>query len=149
MVSSPRISSSSSLGLKSVGTPRISIGPAGYPLNLRDNNIGAEGAGMLAAVLGQCASLAHLHLQGNGIGDEGAGRLAAVLGQCASLAHLNLGGARRGWATETGHPRRQHGCRHRVLSLRLSLSLTACVCGVVVGRARRTDTPKRYKKGGL
>jgi len=46
----------------------------------------------LAAVLGQCASLAHLDLGWNGIGDEGAGRLAAVLGQCASLAHLDLRG---------------------------------------------------------
>ena len=42
-------------------------------------------AGSLAAVLGHCASLAHLNLYGNGIGAEGAGRLAAVLGQCASL----------------------------------------------------------------
>ena len=34
--------------------------------------------------------LAHLNLEMNGIEDEGAGRLAAVLGQCASLAHLSL-----------------------------------------------------------
>ena len=54
-------------------------------LNLRGNRIGAEGAGRLAVVLGQCASLAHLDLRENGIGDEGAGGLAAVLGQCASL----------------------------------------------------------------
>ena len=60
-------------------------------INLSNATIGAEGAGRLAVVLGQCASLAHLDLQGNGIGDEGAGRLAAVLGQCASLAHLDLG----------------------------------------------------------
>ena len=32
---------------------------------------GAEGAGRLAAVLGQCASLAHLDLCRNGIGAEG------------------------------------------------------------------------------
>jgi len=36
-------------------------------------------------VLVQCASLAYLDLYGNEIGAEGAGRLAAVLGQCASL----------------------------------------------------------------
>ena len=53
-------------------------------------NIGAEGAGRLAGVLGQCFSLAELHLGGNGIGAEGAGRLAGVLGQCSSLAELDL-----------------------------------------------------------
>ena len=42
-------------------------------------------------MLGQCASLAHLDLGWNEIGAEGAGRLAAVLGQCASLARLDLG----------------------------------------------------------
>ena len=59
-------------------------------LDLQGCWISDEGAGRLAAVLGQCASLAHLDLQENGIGDEGAGRLAVVLGQCASLAHLDL-----------------------------------------------------------
>ena len=59
-------------------------------LDLSYTNINADGMGRLAAVLGQCASLAHLNLSGNKIGAEGAGRLAAVLGQCASLAHLNL-----------------------------------------------------------
>ena len=57
---------------------------------------GAEGAERLAAVLGQCTSLAHLNLGWNEIGDEGAGRLTAVLGQCASLAHLDLGGNKIG-----------------------------------------------------
>ena len=62
-------------------------------------NIKAHGVGRLAAVLGQCASLAHLDLGGNEIGHEGAGRLwlAAVLGQCASLAHLDLGGNPSSW----------------------------------------------------
>ena len=46
-------------------------------IDLSSARIGAEGAGRLAAVLGQCPSLAHLDLGGNGIGDEGAGRLAA------------------------------------------------------------------------
>ena len=40
-------------------------------------------------MLGQCASLAHLDLSGNGIGAEGAGRLVAVLGQCASFSQKN------------------------------------------------------------
>ena len=54
-------------------------------IDLFNANVQAEGVNRLAAVLGQCASLAHLNLCANKIGDEGAGRLAAVLGQCASL----------------------------------------------------------------
>ena len=54
-------------------------------LDLHGNEIGDEGAGRLAAVLGQCASLAHLNLHANGIGAEGAGRLAAVAKRCPSL----------------------------------------------------------------
>ena len=54
-------------------------------INLSNARIGAEGAGGLAAVLGHCASLAHLNLYGNGIGAEGAGRLAAVAEHCPSL----------------------------------------------------------------
>ena len=60
-------------------------------LDLGRNEIGAEGAGLLAPVLPQCPSLAHLHLGYNNIGAEGAGRLAAVLPRCPSLAHLDLG----------------------------------------------------------
>ena len=63
-------------------------------LDLSYTNINADGMVRLAAVLGQCASLAHLNLVDNEIGDEGARRLAAVLGQCASLAHLDLGNNR-------------------------------------------------------
>jgi hypothetical protein len=61
-------------------------------LNLGYNIIAAEGAGQLAAVLGQCPSLAHLNLRVNVncIRDEGAGQLAAVLGQYRSLTHLDL-----------------------------------------------------------
>ena len=55
-------------------------------INLSNATIRAEGAGRLAAVLGQCASLAHLDLRGNGIGDEGAGRLASVAKHCPSLS---------------------------------------------------------------
>ena len=54
-------------------------------LSLSRNGIGDEGAGRLAAVLGQCASLAHLNLCVNGIGAEGAERLAAVAKRCPSL----------------------------------------------------------------
>ena len=54
-------------------------------INLSNATIRAEGAGRLAAVLGQCASLAHLDLSGNKIGDEGAERLAAVAERCPSL----------------------------------------------------------------
>ena len=54
-------------------------------INLSNATIRAEGAGRLAAVLGQCASLDHLDLHWNGIGAEGAGRLAAVGERCPSL----------------------------------------------------------------
>ena len=54
-------------------------------IDLSNATIRAEGAGRLAAVLGQCASLAHLNLRANGIGAEGAGRLAAVAEHCPSL----------------------------------------------------------------
>ena len=51
-----------------------------------------EGARSLAAVLGQCSSLARLDLRGNMIKAQGARSLASVLGQCSSLAMLDLGG---------------------------------------------------------
>jgi len=38
----------------------------------------------------RCQALAHLDLGYTDIGAEGAGRLAAVLRQCPSLAHLDL-----------------------------------------------------------
>ena len=37
-------------------------------------------------------ALAHLGVRVNGIGADGAGRLAGVLGQCGALAHLDLRG---------------------------------------------------------
>jgi Leucine-rich repeat (LRR) protein len=55
-------------------------------LYLRDNLIGAEGAGAIAAVLAQ-SSLTYLDLRKNSIGDEGARAIAAVLVQ-SSLTHL-------------------------------------------------------------
>lgn len=65
-------------------------------LDLSFLRIGADGTGRLAAVLGQCPSLAHLHLDYNGIGDEGAGWLTKVLGHCPSLTRLDLGFAGSG-----------------------------------------------------
>ena len=47
-------------------------------LSLSDNQIGAEGAGRLAGVLGQCSSLAHLDLSYNGVGDEGRALLSVA-----------------------------------------------------------------------
>eukprot|EP00961_Rhodomonas_salina_P048390 649678-Rhodomonas_salina.1 len=44
-------------------------------LNLRENKLGAKGAGRLAEVLGECKALATLDLSLNRIGVEGAGRL--------------------------------------------------------------------------
>ena len=58
-------------------------------LNLSINNLGTEGVGILAGVLGQCASLTYLGLRDNDIGDERAERLSGVLGQCASLVHID------------------------------------------------------------
>ena len=72
------------------GLDRLSKRANVIALDLCANKIGDEGAGRLEAVLGQCASLAHLILGGNEIEAEGAGRLEAVLGQRASLAHLEL-----------------------------------------------------------
>ena len=43
-------------------------------------DIGSEGAGRLAGMLGQCARLAHLNLNYDSIGEVGAGRLAGVAG---------------------------------------------------------------------
>ena len=48
-------------------------------LDLLSNDIGAERAGRLAGVLGQCTSLTWLELYENNIGDEGKGKLAGVL----------------------------------------------------------------------
>ena len=59
-------------------------------LNLRENDIGPDGAESLAGVLGQCTALAHLDLRYNQIGDSGAESLAGVLAQCTALAHLDL-----------------------------------------------------------
>jgi Ran GTPase-activating protein (RanGAP) involved in mRNA processing and transport len=59
-------------------------------LNLATNNIGPEGAEILARVLPQCPSLTYLNLANNKIGPEGAEILARVLGQCKAMTYLNL-----------------------------------------------------------
>ena len=62
-------------------------------LDLRENEIGDEGAERLAAVLGQCPSLAHLNFEGNGIEAEGSGMPATLLQQYPSFSHLDLEGS--------------------------------------------------------
>ena len=74
------------------GLPNLLAWCSAVRLDLSSCKIGAEGAGSLAGVLGQCSSLATLHLRYNNIGVEGAGRLAGVLGQCSSLTMLDLAG---------------------------------------------------------
>eukprot|EP00961_Rhodomonas_salina_P177087 2387604-Rhodomonas_salina.4 len=44
----------------------------------------------LARTIGDCKTLVHLNLSHNEIGVEGAGVLAGVLGECKSLAHIDL-----------------------------------------------------------
>ena len=73
-----------------VGLPRMLKWLSVTVLKVRGLGLGADGAGRLAGVLGQCAALAHLDLADNYIGADGAGRLAGVLGQCGALAHLDL-----------------------------------------------------------
>jgi hypothetical protein len=60
-------------------------------LDLRDNNIGDEGAHALAAALGDNATLTALHLSHNNIGAEVARALAAALGNNVKLTQLLLG----------------------------------------------------------
>jgi hypothetical protein len=62
-------------------------------LHLFGNNIGAEGAKYIAQVLAQCPNLAELILSMNNIGDEGASYIANALVQsvqCPKLATLDL-----------------------------------------------------------
>ncbi len=77
-----------SLELKEQGVlpqcPALSI------LGLKGNQIGDQGAGVLAGVLPQCPALSTLGLGDNQIGDQGAGRLAGMLPQCRVLSHLYI-----------------------------------------------------------
>ncbi len=59
-------------------------------LHLFGNNIGAEGAKYIAQVLAQCPNFVELILNMNNIGDKGASYIANVLVQCPKLAALNL-----------------------------------------------------------
>jgi Ran GTPase-activating protein (RanGAP) involved in mRNA processing and transport len=51
---------------------------------------------MLAEVLSQCTTLAFLSLDGNQIGDEGAAMLAGALPHCRRLSNIYLGANRIG-----------------------------------------------------
>jgi len=61
-------------------------------LNLKRNNINAEGAVMIVKALEQCRNieLTYLDLSINKIGDTGAARVAKLLRQCPELTHLDL-----------------------------------------------------------
>jgi Leucine-rich repeat (LRR) protein len=61
-------------------------------LNLKRNNINAEGAVMIVKALEQCHNieLTYLDLSINKIGDAGAARVAKLLRQCPKLTHLDL-----------------------------------------------------------
>lgn len=64
--------------------------PSLQKLNLKRNNINADGAAMIAEVLSQCPELSDLDISVNKIGDTGAAKIAKLLGQCPVLSHLNL-----------------------------------------------------------
>jgi Ran GTPase-activating protein (RanGAP) involved in mRNA processing and transport len=61
-------------------------------LNLKRNNINAEGAAMIVKALKQCHNieLTYLDLSINKIGDTGTARVAKLLRQCPKLTHLDL-----------------------------------------------------------
>jgi hypothetical protein len=65
---------------------RYALQPALAHLNLGHNDIGAQGAGRLAEVLGHCASLTHLHLYGNKIRYE----IKALCTQCTNIVQFNF-----------------------------------------------------------
>lgn len=58
-------------------------------------------------MLGKCKALARLDLACNEIGHEGMGRLAEVLGECTALAHLNLSTTRSARMSEEAGGRAQ------------------------------------------
>jgi hypothetical protein len=66
--------------------------PSLQKLNLKRNNISAEGAAMIAKALRRCHNLelTYLDLSINKIGDVGAARVANLLRQCPKLTHLDL-----------------------------------------------------------
>jgi Ran GTPase-activating protein (RanGAP) involved in mRNA processing and transport len=61
-------------------------------LNLKRNNINAEGAAMIVKALEQCHNieLTYLDLSINKIGDTGTARVAELFKQCPKLSHLDL-----------------------------------------------------------
>jgi hypothetical protein len=66
--------------------------PSLQKLNLKRNNISAEGASMIVKALEQCHNLelTYLDLSINKIGDAGAAKVANLLRQCPKLTHLDL-----------------------------------------------------------
>ena len=61
-----------------------------YILDLRHNNIGPDGAVVLASALLSCAQLEQLDLGQNNIGPDGTVSLASALKSCAQLEQLDL-----------------------------------------------------------
>jgi Ran GTPase-activating protein (RanGAP) involved in mRNA processing and transport len=66
--------------------------PSLQKLNLKRNNINAEGSARIVKALEQCHNieLTYLDLSINKIGDAGAARVAELVRQCPKLSHLNL-----------------------------------------------------------
>jgi len=75
------------------GTLRLGVLPESLTcLNLKGNDIDANGATHLADGLKKCTALITLDLGNNAIGPEGAASIAGVLTQCTSITNLNLQG---------------------------------------------------------
>ncbi len=75
------------------GTHRLGVLPESLTcLNLKGNDIDANGATHLADRLKKCKGLITLDLDNNAIGPEGATSIAGVLTQCTSIANLSLQG---------------------------------------------------------
>jgi Ran GTPase-activating protein (RanGAP) involved in mRNA processing and transport len=75
------------------GTHRLGVLPESLTcLNLKGNDIDANGATHLADGLKKCKGLITLDLGDNAIGPEGATSIAEVLTQCTSITNLSLQG---------------------------------------------------------
>jgi Leucine-rich repeat (LRR) protein len=70
----------------------LELCPSLQKLNLKRNNISAEGVSRIAKALRQCHNieLTYLDLSINKIGDVGAARVAELFRQCPKLSHLDL-----------------------------------------------------------
>ena len=83
-------------------------------INLRWNNIGAEGAKYVAEALKVNTSLTEIHLDGNNIGAEGAKYVAEALKVNTSLTKIHLGGNNIG----------AEGAKYVAEALKVNTSLT-------------------------